>query len=129
MKEQTAMRLLVIILVLLIVLPCIIMLTGCAKIVSTEYEMVEVEIVDSYHRAMYMTPVRAGKVTTIVTHPAVWHIYVMYEGIEYTLSGSDIYNAYKDRIGETVVATLQIDYYDDGSIRRNIISLGEEDAE
>lgn len=125
MNEKTAMQLLAIILVLLIVLPCIIMLAGCAKIVSTEYETVEVEIVDSYHRAMYMTPVRAGKVTTFVTHPAVWHIYVVCDGIEYTISGSDIYNVYKDRIGETVTATLQIDYYDGGTIKRDVVALGE----
>lgn len=126
MNKRRAAAGMVIILILLIVLPCIIMLSGYAKVIDTQYETVEVVIVDSYHRGMYMTPVRAGKVTTYVTHPAVWRIYVMYDGVQYTLSGSDIYNAYVDKIGETAEATLQIDYYDDGTIKRDIISLGDE---
>lgn len=66
-------------------------LTGCAKCISTEYENVEVNIVDEYHRGMYVTPIRAGKVTTMVTHPAVYRITVEYNGVEYTISGSDTY--------------------------------------
>ena len=36
-------------------------LTGCAKLVNTEYKNVEVEIVDEYHRGMYITPIFNGK--------------------------------------------------------------------
>ena len=98
-------------------------LVGCAKCISTEYENVEVNIVDKYYRAMYMTPMRVGKVTTIVTHPAVHRITVEYDGIEYTINGSDTYNRYKNKIGQSTIGTLEIRTYDDGSVRNDIISL------
>ena len=96
---------------------------GCAKCISTEYENVKVTIVDKYHRAMYMQPVRSGKTTTYITHPAVWRITVEYDGVEYTVSGSDTYNKYKDKIGQTTTGELEISTYDDGSIKYNIVSL------
>lgn len=98
-------------------------LTGCAKCISTEYENVEVNIVDEYHRGMYVTPIRAGKVTTMVTHPAVYRITVEYNGVEYTISGSDTYNKYKDMVGQTTTGTLEIRTYDNGSVRYDITSL------
>lgn len=98
-------------------------LTGCAKCINTEYENVEVNIVDEYHRGMYVTPISAGKVTTMVTHPAVYKITVEYNGVKYTISGSDTYNKYKDMVGQTTTGTLEIKTYDDGSIRYDITSL------
>ena len=98
-------------------------LVGCAKLVSTEYENVEVNIVDEYHRGMYVTPIRAGKVTTMVTHPAVYRITVEYNGVEYTISGSDTYNKYKEKVGQTATGTLEIRTYDDGSVRYDITAL------
>lgn len=98
-------------------------LTGCAKCISTEYENVEVNIVDEYHRGMYTIPIRAGKVTTMVTHPAVYRITVEYNGVHYTISGSDTYNKYKDMVGQTTTGVLETCTYDDGSIRYDIVSL------
>ena len=98
-------------------------LVGCAKCISTEYENVEVNIVDEYHRGMYTTPMRVGKVTTIQTHPAVYRITVEYNDVEYTISGSDTYNKYKDKVGQTTIGTLEIRIYDDGSVRYDITSL------
>lgn len=98
-------------------------LVGCAKCISTEYENVEVNIVDEYHRGMYITPISTGKVTTMITHPAVYRITVEYGGIEYTISGSDTYNRYKDKVGEVVVGTLEIRTYDDGTVKYDITSL------
>lgn len=98
-------------------------LTGCAKCINTEYENVEVNIVDEYHSGMYVTPISAGKVTTMVTHPAVYEITVEYNGVKYTISGSDTYNKYKDMVGQTTTGTLEIKTYDDGSIRYDITSL------
>ena len=98
-------------------------LTGCAKCISTEYENVEVNIVDEYHRNTYITPIRVGKVTTMVTHPAVYRITVEYNGVKYTVSGNDTYNKYKDMVGQTAMATLEIRTYDDGTVRYNITGL------
>ena len=98
-------------------------LVGCAKCINTEYKNVEVIVVDKYHRGMWIQPVRAGKVTTFITHPAVWHITVEYNGIEYTVSGSDTYNKYKDKIGQTTIGELEIRTYDNGTVKYDIVSL------
>ena len=98
-------------------------LTGCAKVISTEYNEVDVKITDIYYRAAYVTPLRVGKVTTFITHPAIYQIYVEYEGVEYTLSGSGIYNKYKNRIGQTVKGKLKIDIYDDNTIKYKSIGI------
>ncbi len=111
------------ILAILLVIVLIFSFVGCAKCISTEYESVEVAVVDKYHRPMYITPIRAGKVTTFVTHPAVWHITVEYDGIEYAISGSDTYNKYKDKIGQTTTGELEIRTYDDGTVKYDIVSL------
>ena len=96
---------------------------GCAKCISTEYEIVEVTVTDKWYKPMTMTPVRAGKVTTFVTSPAIWQITVDYNGVDYKISGSDTYNKYKDKIGQTVNGKLEIRTYDDGSVRYDIVSL------
>ena len=100
-------------------------LTGCAKLINTEYKEVDVKITDKYHRAAYATPIRAGKVTSVVTHPAIYRIRVEYNGIEYTLNGSAVYRQYKNKIGQTINGKLKIDTYDDGTIRYNIVEIWE----
>lgn len=111
------------IIALLLLVAMIFNIVGCAKCVSVEYESVEVTIVDKYHRAMYMTPIRAGKVTTFITHPAVWRITVEYEGVEYAVSGSETYRKYEDKIGQTTIGELEIRTYDDGSVKYDIVGL------
>lgn len=98
-------------------------MTGCAKCISTEYESVEVEIVDEYHRSAYFVPTRIGKVTHLRRHPAVYRITVKYDGIEYTISGSDTYNKYKDKVGQNTIASLEIRKYDNGTMKYDIKSL------
>lgn len=110
-------------LVLLLLAVFLCNLVGCAKCISTEYENVEVVIVDKYHRAMWMQPIRAGKVTTMITHPAVWRITVEYNGVAYTVNGRDTYDKYKDKIGHTTIGELEIRTYDDCTVEYNIVSL------
>ena len=98
-------------------------LCGCAKVVSTETKEVEGVIVDEYHRGMYITPIRAGKTTIMQTHPAVYRITVEYNGVEYDINGSDIYNNYKDMVGQNTIAVLEITTYDNGEIKEKIIEL------
>ena len=108
---------------LLLLAVLIFSLVGCAKCISTEYENVEVTVVDKYHRGMWIQPIRAGKVTTMITHPAVWRIAVEYNGVEYTISGRDTYNRYEDKIGQTAIGELEIKTYDDGTVKYDIVSL------
>lgn len=121
-KIFTSITLLLVIL-LLIIAPMI--LTGCAKLVNTEYETVEVTIVDSYHRGAYSIPVRVGKVTTIQHRPAVYRIYVEHNGEQYAFGGYDIWQHYKNMIGCAIPATLEIRTYDDGTVKYEITALEE----
>ena len=111
------------ILVFLLFTLLIFALVGCAKCISTEYESVEVVIVDKYHRGMWMQPIRAGKVTTFITYPAVWRITVEYNSVKYYVNGNDTYNKYKDKMGQTTIGELEIKTYDDGTVKYNIVSL------
>ena len=106
---------------LLIVL--IFSLIGCAKCIGTEYKNVEVTIVDEYHRAEWLQPMIVDKVTTFITHPAVWKITVEYNGAKYTIDDKDTYNKYKDKIEQTTIGELEIKTYDDGTVEYNIVSL------
>lgn len=98
-------------------------LCGCSKCIRTDTKMVEVKIIDEYYRGAYLIPIRTGKVTTVITNPAVYTITVEYNGVKYTIYGSDTYNKYNDKIGRTANGELQIKYYDDESIKYDIISL------
>ena len=108
---------------LLLLVVLIFSFVGCEKCVSTEYENVEVTIVDKYHRAMWIQPISTGKTITMITHPPEYRITVEYNGIKYTISGSDTYNKYKDKIGRTTIGTLEIRTYDDGTVKYNVVSL------
>lgn len=109
---------------LLLALVFIFSLVGCAKCVSTEYEDVEVRIVDGYHRGSWMQPIFNGETTTYITHPAVGHITVEYEGVEYTVGGSDTYHRYIGKIGQTVTGVLEIRKFDDGTVTYDVVGLG-----
>ena len=112
------------ILPIVLVIVIAISMVACAKLISTEYETVEVKIVDKYHRSAIVQPIMVRKVVTLRTIPAVYRIIVEYNGVQYTVSGSETYNCYKDRIGETVNATMETRLYDDDTSRQNIVSLG-----
>lgn len=108
----------------LVIIICLIFsLTGCAKVINTEYESVEVNVVDIYHRAMWMQPIRSGKVTTFITHPAIYEVVVEYNDVEYTINDHDTYNRYKGKIGHTAIGTLEIRTYDDGTVKYDITQL------
>ena len=100
-------------------------LVGCAKLVSTEYENVEVKITDVYYKPSYTTTTYdvALKMPMVQSHPAVYRVTIEYNGIEYTLSDSDTYNKYKDKVGQTAIGTLEIRTYDDGTVKYDITEL------
>ena len=108
---------------LLLLTALITCLVGCAECISTECETVEVVIVDEYHRSAYTQPVYTGKTVILITHAARYEITVEYNGVKYTISGSDTYNKYKNMVGETAIGTLEIKTYDDGTVKYDIVSL------
>lgn len=109
--------------ILLVVVMVISLCCGCAKPVSTEYETVEVTIVDEYRTGGYSVPMRVGKVTMMHWVPASYRIVVEYAGEKYTLTGYDTWKKYKGIVGEVVSATLEIRTYDDGDIRCKIMGI------
>ena len=111
------------ILMFLLIVAMMFSLVGCAKCISTEYQNVEVNVVDKYYRGTWIQPIICGKVRTVITHPAVYQIKVEYNNIEYTISDRDTYNKYKDKIEQTAVGILKINKYDDGTVRYDVISL------
>lgn len=113
-----------------IMIPCLIYIIVlcltipfCKKLISTEKEDVEVMIVDGCYREEYFTPIWTGKSMVMQVCPAIYEITVEYDGIKYEIDGSETYNAYSDKVGETVIGTLEIRTYDDGSVRKNIVDL------
>lgn len=98
-------------------------LTGCKKCVSTEYKHVPVKIIDAESRSAYSYPVRVGKTTSIRVVPASYNTVVEYDSVEYSLSSSETYYKYRDKIGKTAKGKLETKRYDDGSAKVRIVSL------
>lgn len=113
------------ILVLLLSTILIFNIVGCAKCISTEYENVEVNIVEEYYKPSYTTLIYNAllKIPMIQTHSAIYRITVEYNGVKYIISGSDTYLKYKDKINQTAIGKLEIKTYNDGTVRYDIISL------
>lgn len=103
-----------------ILLLCI-LLTGCKTVVNVEDKPVAVTITDAYYKASWIQPVRAGKVTTFITHPAQYNIVVEYEDITYIFDNQELYDKYKAKIGEQAPAILRITTYEDNTYRKDII--------
>lgn len=98
-------------------------LTGCKKCVSTEYKHVPVKIIDAESRSAYSYPVRVGKTTSIRVVPASYNTVVEYDSMEYSLSSSETYYKYRDKIGKIAKGKLETKRYDDGSTKVRIVSL------
>lgn len=99
-------------------------MVGCAELINTEHETVNVEVIDSYYSDEWMQPIWSGKSMIIIPHDAEYQIYVTYNDVRYMLNDPDTYYVYKDRIGEIVPATLEIRTYDDGTVKYDITALG-----
>ena len=100
-------------------------LVGCAKLVSTEYENVEVKITDVYYKPSYTITTYdvVLKMPMVQSYPAIYIVTIEYNGIEYTLSDSDTYNKYKEKVGQTAIGILEIHTYDDGTVKYDITEL------
>jgi hypothetical protein len=99
------------------------LLAGCSKLISTEYKDVEVKIIDCYHEDSYTTYVPYNKSFIPVVYFEVNKVTVSYNNNQYVIKGEEVYYKYKDKIGETVTGTLEIENYEDGTKKFNIVSL------
>lgn len=110
------------ILVGIIVLIAIILLcfVGCTELINTETQEVDATVTDIYHQAMWLQPIKCGKITTYITHPAQYKVTFVYEDITLTVDDKELYDRYKDKIGTTVKCDLITEYYDDNSVRQKL---------
>lgn len=85
---------------LTLLLVFMLILTGCAKCISTETSTVQVKIIDEYHRAAYITMYYNSATKTMIpqSHSAVYRITVEYDGVEYNFYDSDTYDKYSNQI-------------------------------
>lgn len=99
-------------------------LTGCTKCINKKTETVKATITNEYYKPeeSHITFI-AGK-PQLYTDYAEYEITVSYDGVEYSLTDSDTYKKYHGRIGETVQATLITKTYDNGKVKKWIVSLG-----
>lgn len=107
----------------LVVIMICLCFVGCAKCIGTETSKEQVEIVDTYHKGAWIQPINAGKVSTFIHHPAVYQVIVFYNDVEYKVNGKETYDKYKNRLGETVGATIEKNSYDDGTVKYSVIAL------
>ena len=98
-------------------------LAGCGRCISTEYENVDVTIVDEYYRGAWMQPIRNGKFTSFIRHPAQYRITVNYDGVDYIINDYSTYSKYKDKVGQTATGKLETKTYEDGVMYYDIVSL------
>ena len=108
---------------ILIAMCLTLLLASCAELISIEYRDVDVKVVDTYQRGMWLQPIRAGKVTTFITHPAVYQVTVEYNTVKYIINDPDTFNKYKDRVGQITTCTLEARVYDNGDTKYNITEL------
>ena len=93
------------------------------SLITTEYETVEVQIVDTYYKGRSTSVVFVGKTCVSRVIPAKYEVIVEYDGEEYTINDKNAYEQYKDSIGETVAATLEIRTHENGQVWYDIIKL------
>ena len=67
-----------------------------------------------------MVPIRSGKITTWIRHPAKYCVTVTYGHISTTRDSQAFYNKYKDNIGAIIECELITTYYDDGTSKQTL---------
>ena len=115
------------ILILLIAIIFTISLTACGPAVTlTEYDDVEVELIELYYKPPIVIPVRAGKVTIMSTRPAIYRVTVKFSEKEYNVYGSKNYKLCKNKEKYTKLkAVLETKHYEDGTVSISIKELKE----
>lgn len=103
-------------LIVIILLYCV----GCAELVDTKTQEVEATVTDIYHRGAWTQMVWTGKVMIPIAHPAKYEVTFTYENVTLTVDDEDLYDYYKDKIGETIKCILITEYYDDGSAHQTL---------
>lgn len=102
----------------LLVMCCL--LVGCAELVSEETTQVEAIITEVDKDPM----MKIGN----VWRPADFDIYFEYNGIKGSWDvNKKTYNLYKDKVGDTIKCNLITLTYNDGTIKKRLVSIEEQE--
>lgn len=96
------------------------LLTSCAKLTEMEFKTVKATIVAAEQTPLMMMPVQSGKTVTYTTFPARYEITIKYDDISTTINDEDLYNQYKNSVGDVVECELITEHFDDGTISHEL---------
>lgn len=92
-------------------------LSGCSELVERTHINDYVTITDAdYHHGYSTTELMGNTIYDDTVYPE-YIIDYEYNGTEDCVNDEDIYNKYRDKIGEKVPAVIRVDTYDDGTIK------------
>lgn len=94
--------------------------SGCAEVIDQKSELVEATVVDTDYDPSFTTLIRSGNTYIPVHHSEEYDVYVEYNGITAVFDDEDLYNKYKDNIGDTLTCELITKYYDNDTIKQEL---------
>lgn len=99
------------------------LLSGCSELVERTHINDYVTITDADYSPGYSSIYLIGGTIYDDTVDPEYIIEYEYNGIEDCVDDEDIYNKYRDKIGEKVPAVIRVDTYDDGTIKYIVESV------
>jgi hypothetical protein len=116
-KGKQQMKKIITITLLVAMLLCFV---SCAELVNTETREVDATVTDVCYKAAWTQMIWSGKVMIPIMHPAKYEVTFAYANATLTVDDKELYDYYKDKIGDTVKCDLIIEYCDDGTIRQTL---------
>lgn len=99
------------------------LLSGCSELVERTHINDYVTITDADYSPGYSSIYLIGGTIYDDTVDPDYIIEYEYNGTEDCVDDEDIYNKYRDKIGEKVPAVIRVDTYDDGTIKYIVESV------
>jgi hypothetical protein len=99
-------------------------LTGCTQVISKETTKVKGTVKSVNYDPAWEQVLNIGDTSTVITHPADYDTYIIYNDKNYCLDNADIYNYCADKVGEEVEIEISTIYYSDKAIHVRINSVG-----
>lgn len=107
-----------------IVLLLVVLLTGCAKVMTETYEVVPAVVTDASYTPAFVTSSAdsKGHITTHY-HSASGHVEIVCKGRNEILGGVSLYERFYDHIGDEVWAIIRIRVYDNDKVKETVVNL------
>lgn len=91
--------------------------------IKTEYKNVEAEIIDTHYTPESHTYMMIGGMLYRTGHDAEYSVDLKYDKCIFNLTDKKSYNKCKTKIGKNTKAKLKVEYYKDGTIKRSIVEV------